>query len=103
MTIWLAVIVASAAVYSWKMFGHLVPQRLMKNPRILQVSSMLTIALLAGLVGIQSLVSKGQFHPDARIPAVLVAVLLTALRVPFVIMVIAAGLVAAGCRYFLGW
>jgi hypothetical protein len=64
---------------------------------------MLTIALLAGLVGIQALVSKGQFHPDSRIPAVLLAVLLTALRVPFVIMVIAAGLVAAGCRYFLGW
>jgi ABC-type transporter Mla maintaining outer membrane lipid asymmetry permease subunit MlaE len=103
MTIWLAVIIGSAAVYSWKIFGHLVPQRLMNNPRLLQVSSMLTSALLAGLVGIQAFISKGQFHADARIPAVLVAVLLTILRVPFVIMVIVAGLVAAGCRYFLGW
>ena len=103
MSLWIAILVASLAVFSWKYIGHLVPSKVLKNPKILQISSLLTIGLLAGLVGIQSFVSRGEFHPDARVPAVLVAVILNVLKVPFVVMVALAALIAALFRYFLGW
>jgi hypothetical protein len=103
MNLWLAIILASIAVYSWKYIGHLIPTRLLNNPKILRVSSMLTIALMAGLVGVQAFVTQGHFHADSRIPAVLAAALLNILKVPFVVMVALAALVAALCRQVLGW
>ncbi len=103
MNLWGAILLASFAVFSWKYIGHLVPSKVLNNPKLLQVSSMLTIGLLAGLVGVQSFVTQGSFHADARIPAVIVAAILNVLKVPFVVMVTVAALVAAACRYFLGW
>ena len=103
MNLWVGIILASLLVYSWKFFGHLVPAKLLSNPRILRISSMLTIGLMSGLIGVQAFVTKGEFHPDSRIPAVLVAALLNVLKVPFVVMVAAAAGAAALCRYLLGW
>jgi len=49
-------------------------------------------------VAIQTLTTESQWDFDARIPAVLVAVLLLALRAPFIVVVLSAALVAAGLR-----
>ena len=87
MNLWLGILVGSAAVYSWKFIGHLVPRRLLDNPRIAASANYLTIALMAALVGIQTFTKGQQLVIDARLAAVLMAVLLTALRVPFLIMV----------------
>lgn len=103
MTTWIAVIIASLAVYSWKLIGAYVPQRFMEKPIIARIAGLLTVALMAGLIGIQGFTSGGQVHADARIPALIVAGLLTWRKVPFIFMVAAAALVAAALRAFLGW
>ena len=103
MTLWIAIIIASLAVFSWKYIGHLVPPKLLNNPKLLRISSMLTIGLLAGLVGVQAFVTSGQIHPDSRIAAVIAAVIMNILKGPFVLMVAAAAAVAAVCRWLLGW
>mgnify|MGYP002655155553 FL=1 len=99
----LAVLIGSLAVYSWKIFGYLLPERILKNEKLSHVSSMLTIALLSGLVGLQAFTTKGEFVVDSRLPAVLVAVVLNSLKVPFIVSVAIAAVVAALAKALLGW
>lgn len=58
-------------------------------------------ALLAALVAIQLTGPNGIVHLDVKVPAVLVAAVLAALRAPFIVCVIAGALVAALLRTFL--
>ena len=73
MTLWSAVLISSALVYSWKLLGYLVPERFVSNPRIKELAALLTVALLAGLVGIQTFVSTEGISLDARVPALALA------------------------------
>ena len=61
-------------------------------------TSGLAPALLAALVAIQLTGSNGLLHLDVKVPAVLVAAGLAALRAPFIVCVIAGALVAAVLR-----
>ena len=94
----LAVVLASIAVYSWKLLGYLVPSRFI-SPRLRVVSDRITITLLAALVGIQGFAVGSELQLDARVPALVVAGVLLALKVPYIIVVAAAAAVAAGLRY----
>ena len=101
MTIWVGVLLASALVYSWKLLGHLVPERFVQNPNIRSLAALLTVAMLAGLVGIQTFVSTDGIALDARAAALAVAALLFYFRVPFIVVVIAAAVVASLLRLWL--
>ena len=57
-------------------------------------------ALLAALVAIQLTGPNRFVHLDVKVPAVLVAAVLAALRAPFIVCVIAGALVAALLRAF---
>ena len=98
MTLWDGVLIASALVYSWKLLGHLIPERFVRNPSIRSLAALLTVAMLAGLVGIQTFVSAEGITLDARAAALAVAAVLFYLRVPFIIVVIAAATVASLLR-----
>jgi hypothetical protein len=98
MTLWIAIFVGSALVYSWKIIGYLVPERFLSHPRIKELAGLLTVALMAALVGVQTFGSNEGIALDARIPAILVAGVLFWFRVPYVIVVLAAALIAAGIR-----
>jgi hypothetical protein len=56
--------------------------------------------MLAALVAVQTLAVGQSIEIDARVPAVIVAAIMFALRVPFIIVVIVAGLIAVALRYF---
>ena len=98
MSLWSAVLISSALVYSWKLFGYLVPEKLVSNPRIKELAALLTVALLAALVGIQTFVSSEGLSVDARVPAIVAAGVLFYLRVPFVVVVVVAAAIAALIR-----
>jgi hypothetical protein len=55
-------------------------------------------ALLAALVAIQLTGPNGLLHVDVKVPAVLVAGMLAALRAPFIVCVVVGALVAALMR-----
>lgn len=55
-------------------------------------------ALLAALVAIQLTGPNGLLHLDVKIPAVLLAAVLAALRAPFIVCVVAGALVAGLLR-----
>jgi hypothetical protein len=101
MTLWVGVLLASALVYSWKLLGHLVPERFVKNPSIRSLAALLTVAMLAGLVGVQTFVSSEGVTLDPRAAALAVAAILFYLRVPFIFVVITAAAVASLLRMWL--
>ena len=96
----LTVLLASAAVYSWKILGYLVPSQFI-SAKLRSFSDRVTITLLAALVGIQGVAVGNELQLDARLPALAVAGLLLWLKVPYVLVVASAAVVAAGLR-FLG-
>lgn len=102
MTVWHTILLASIAVYALKLTGYLVPPTLIERPTPSRVANLLTVALLAALVVVQTLGAGQAIVVDARVPAVIVAAGLFALRVPFIVVVIAAAVVAALLRLWLG-
>jgi branched-subunit amino acid transport protein len=95
---WAGVLIASALVYSWKLLGHLVPEKYVSNPNIRSLATLLTVGMLAALVGVQTFTSNDGVTLDARAIALLVAAGLFYLRVPFIFVVIAAAMVASLLR-----
>lgn len=100
MTIWIGVISAALVVWALKTLGYLIPQRLVQGPLISRMAALTTVALLASLVVAQALQDDSELIIDARVPAVLVAGLLLAVKAPFWVVLVSAGVVAAGLRFF---
>ena len=98
MSIWQTIILASIAVLALKLLGYLVPSSLVEKPIPARVANLLTVALLSALIVVQTLGGGQGIEVDARVPALLVAAGLYALRVPFIVVVAAAAVVAALIR-----
>ncbi|HEY8588356.1 MAG TPA: AzlD domain-containing protein [Naasia sp.] len=102
MTLWHIVLLASFACLALKFAGYLVPARVLEHPTAARTANLVTVALLAALIAVQTLGVGMQLVLDARLPAVLLAAVLFALRVPFVLVILAAAVLAAVLR-LLGW
>jgi hypothetical protein len=102
MTVWHVILIASIAVLALKLAGYLVPPSLLERPTPARVANLLTVALLAALTATQTLERAGDIVLDARVPAIVLAAVLFALRVPFILVVLAAAACAALVR-LLGW
>jgi uncharacterized membrane protein len=99
-TLWSIIIIASLGCLALKLSGYLVPPSLMEKPKPSRVANLLTVALLAALVATQTFAAGSEVVLDARVPAILVAAALFALRVPFILVIIAAAATAALLRLF---
>ena len=100
MSLWAVVLISSSASFAVKYAGYLIPQRVLEAPLASRLANLLTVALLSGLVAVQTLATGQGIQLDARIPAVLLAIGLFSLRVPFIVVVLMAGIVAALSRNF---
>lgn len=99
MSTWTAVLLASALAFALKLSGYVVPARWLDGDRTTRITSALPIALLAALVGVQTLTdTDGSIAVDSRLAAVAVAVTALVLRAPFIVVVVLAAAVAAGLR-----
>lgn len=100
MTMWHIVMLAAIACVLLKLVGYLVPPAVLERPAAARTADLVTVAMLAALVVVQTLGAGQGIAVDARVPAVLVAIVLFALRVPFIVVVAVAAGVAAGIRAF---
>lgn len=98
MTGWALVLTASGAVFALKLAGQVAPRRWLERPDVARYASLLTAGLLAALVAVQTLGAGTAIRPDARIPALAVAAVLLWRRAPFIVVVVAAAVTAAGLR-----
>jgi hypothetical protein len=99
--IW-TVLAASLAVYSWKLFGYLIPERFISG-FFRAFADRVTVVLLVALVTVQTFSASEGLALDARVPAVILAGILFWLRVPYIVVVIAAAACAALLRQYLGF
>ncbi len=100
--LWTTVLLASVACFALKLAGHLVPEHWLADERVQRTSALVTVALLASLVVVQTVGDGQAVVLDARVPALAVAAVALALRAPFVVVVVLAAGAAAGLRA-LGW
>ena len=70
---WLAILAASVVCFALKLVGHLVPSHWLAEPRVARTAALVTVALLAALVGVQTFTTGHSLVVDARLPAVVVA------------------------------
>ena len=99
MSLWVAVLIASLLSVAVKLAGYLVPESLMAGERTQRVTTLLPVALLAALVVVQSVTGDaGAIVVDARLAAAGLAIVLLLLRVNFLVIVLAAGALAAILR-----
>lgn len=98
MTAWATVLGACVACFALKLAGYLAPEAWLERPRVVRVAGLVTVALLAALVAVQTLASGRTLQVDARVPALAVAALLLWRRAPFVVVVAAAATTAAVVR-----
>jgi hypothetical protein len=99
-TTWHVILLASICVLGLKAVGWMVPPKALDHPTVARVSDLLTAALLAALICVQTLGAGQSLQLDARLPAIAIAAGLYALRVPFIVVVPAAAAVAALIRLF---
>lgn len=100
MTLWIAVIAASLVVWGLKSAGYAVPKRFVESAAMSRVAAVVTVALLASLVVSQTIQSGDGVGIDARLPALGVVAVLLYYRAPFLVVLVVAGFVAAGLRFF---
>lgn len=98
MSLWTIVLLAAVAVLLLKLVGYLVPESFLEKPTPARIANLLTVALLAALIGTQTFAAGQSVVIDARLPAVVLAAVLFALRVPFIVVLIAAAACAAVLR-----
>jgi branched-subunit amino acid transport protein len=93
-----AILALAVGTYTLRLTGVLLRDRLNLSDRVRLLLPMAAAALLAALAATAALTESGGFAGVARPAGVAVGALLAWRRAPFVVVVIAAALTAAGLR-----
>ncbi len=96
---WGWVIAASLACLATKLAGFLVPRRLLDDERTVMTMAGMTVGVLAGLIGISTFTTGREIVVDARLAALIVAVIALRLRAPFLLVVVLGAAAAALARW----
>lgn len=95
---WAAILLACLGCYLLKLAGLSLPQRVLSHPTVERVADLIPVALLAALVAVQVLSDGAALTVDARVLGLGFAVLALLLRMPFLVVVVGASVVAALAR-----
>lgn len=95
---WTAILLACAGCYVLKLAGMSLPERVLSHPTVERVADLIPVALLAALVAVQAFSSGTALTLDARVLGLGFAVVALLLRMPFLVVVVGASVVAALAR-----
>ena len=95
---WTAVLLAGVGCYLLKLAGLSLPERVLEHPTVERVADLIPVALLAALVAVQTFSSGPDLVLDARALGLGFAVVALLLRMPFLVVVVGASVVAAVTR-----
>ncbi|MCX6436493.1 MAG: AzlD domain-containing protein [Actinobacteria bacterium] len=93
--LWIGVVGTSAIAFTLKYLGHSIPEKYLTNPRMLRINTLIPIALLSALVGVQTITEKGKWVIDQRLAGVAVALIALSLKAPYFAVVISAAITSA--------
>lgn len=94
----IATFVLAAGTFAFRFAGPVLRSRVTLAPKVERLMSTSAVVLLAALVVTASLLEGGEFAGYARPAGVLVGGVLAWRKAPFVVVVLAAALTAAGLR-----
>ena len=95
---WTAILLGGLGCYLLKLAGLSLPQRVLSHPTVERVADLIPVALLAALVAVQVFSDGPALTLDARGLGLGFAVVALLLRMPFLVVVVGAALVAALAR-----
>ncbi|HEY0646204.1 MAG TPA: AzlD domain-containing protein [Nocardioides sp.] len=95
---WTAVVLACVGCYVLKLAGMSLPERVLSHPTVERVADLIPVALLAALVAVQVFADGTSISVDARLLGLAFAVVALLLRMPFLVVVVGASVVAALAR-----
>lgn len=98
MSLWVWVLAACVVAYLTKLAGYLLPTRWLEHPRVMQVTSAMTVGLLASLVMLNAVGNGQSLVLDARLVALVVSGIALWRRVPYLGVVLLGALAAALAR-----
>ena len=93
--LWTVVLVGSLGCYLLKLAGLSVPAAWVQQPWVTRVVDFVPAALLAALVVVQAVTSGHELVLDGRLVALAVAAIALALRAPFIVVLLLAGVTGA--------
>jgi len=96
--IWVAVVVASIGCYLLKLAGLSLPSALLERPEVQRVAVLLPVALLAGLVAVETFGADGRLVVDLRLAGLGAGVVALVLRAPFLVVIVVAAATTALLR-----
>jgi branched-subunit amino acid transport protein len=95
---WAAVVLAGLGCYLLKLAGLSVPRSALEKPAVERVADLIPVALLSALIAVQVFGDGRHLAVDARLLGLGAALVALLLRAPFIVVVFAAALTAAGAR-----
>ena len=96
MKLWLAVLIACGGCAALKLAGYVVPARLLESSVAKRILEALPVTLLSALIAVSVFATGSHLVLDSRAAGLAVALILVAIRAPFLVVVIAACATAAG-------
>ncbi len=99
MNSWTVVLVGSVGCYALKLAGYALPQRWFSSPALRRVIGILPIALLAGLIVVETIADGSHYDIDwPRLAGLGAGAVALARKAPFLVVVVAAAVTAALLR-----
>lgn len=98
---WAAILVLAVCSYLFKLSGLLIGNRI-QNPLLLRSVSLIPPALFCSLIALQTFETSGQLGIDARFAGLVVALIATWRKVPFVGVIVSAMIATALARLAFG-
>ena len=96
MRLWLAVIIASLGCAGLKLSGYVVPSRFVESRVARRLLEALPVTLLSALIAVSSFATGNHLVLNSRAAGLAIALILVAVRAPFLVVVVAACAAAAG-------
>lgn len=98
MKLWLAVLIACAGCAVLKLAGFVVPSRLLDSSVARRTLEALPVTLLSALIAVSVFATGNHLTLDSRAAGLAVALILVAIRAPFLVVVVAACATAAAAH-----
>jgi branched-subunit amino acid transport protein len=93
--LWALVLAGGVGCYLLKLAGLSVPAAWVQRPWVARVAEFVPAALLAALVAVQAFTSGNRLVLDGRLVGLAVAAVALALRAPFIVVLVLAGVAGA--------
>jgi len=98
---WTVLFILAAGCYLTKLLGYAVPAHILETPTMQRIAALTPVAMLTALILTQTITEGSSFVLEPRLAGVIVAVILTAWKAPFPLIILSAMATTAAVNYLV--